>query len=68
MAQVARNLTDAIDGPFRELIRYVLLDRDSKFTDEFRAIVKSSGATSVLLPAKSPNCNAHLERFFRLLK
>ena len=68
MAQVARNLTDAIDGPFRELIRYVLMDRDSKFTAEFRAILCSSGIAPVLLPPKSPNCNAHLERFFMSLK
>ena len=61
-------MTDAIDGPFRELIRYVLMDRDTKFTAEFRAILKSSGVASVLLPPKSPNCNAHLERFFRSLK
>jgi putative transposase len=68
MAQIARNLTDDFDGPFREPVRYVLMDRDSKFTDEFRAILSSSGVASVLLPPKSPNCNAHLERFFRSLK
>ena len=68
MAQIARNLTDAVDGPFRELVQYLLMDRDAKFTDEFRAILRSSGVASVLLPPKSPNCNAHLERFFRSLK
>ena len=39
MAQIARNLTDAFDGPFRELVQYVLMDRDTKFTAEFRAIL-----------------------------
>ncbi len=68
MAQIARNLTDIVDGPLRELVQYVLVDRDTKFTDEFRAILKSSGITPILLPPKSPNCNAHLERFFRSLK
>ena len=68
MAQIARNLTDTVDGPFRELVQFVLTDRDTKFTAEFRAILKSSGVASVLLPPKSPNCNAHLERFFRSLK
>ena len=68
MAQIARNLTDIIDGPFRQQIRHVLMDRDTKFTAEFRAILTSSGIASVLLPPKSPNCNAHLERFFRSLK
>ena len=68
MAQIARNLTDIIDGPFRQQIRHVLMDRDTKFTAEFRAILTSSGIASVLLPPKSPNCNAHLKRFFRSLK
>ena len=68
MAQIARNLTEVVDGPFRELVHYVLMDSDTKFTADFRAILKSSGVESVLLPPKSPNCNAHLERFFRSLK
>src|SRR5262249_39448072 len=43
-------------------------DRDSKFTDQFRAILAAAGVEPVLLPPKSPNCNAFLERFFRGLK
>jgi putative transposase len=35
MAQMARNLTDAFDGFLRAPVRYVLLDRDAKFTAEF---------------------------------
>jgi putative transposase len=68
MRQIARNLTDIVDGPLRERVKYVLMDRDTKFTDEFRAILTVSGITPVRLPPKSPNCNAHLERFFRSLK
>jgi putative transposase len=49
-------------------VRYVLLDRDTKFTAEFRAILKAADVEPVLLPPQSPNCNAHLERFFRALK
>ena len=45
-----------------------VISADTKFTAEFRAILDSSGVASVLLPPKSPNCNAHLERFFRSLK
>jgi len=67
MQQVARNLTDAEDG-FLMGKRYVLMDRDGKFCPAFRAILKSEGVESVLLPAKSPNWNAHLERFHRSLK
>jgi transposase InsO family protein len=67
MQQVARNLTDAEDG-FLSGKRYVLMDRDGKFSPAFRAILKSAGVEPVLLPPRSPNLNAHLERFHRSLK
>ena len=68
MLQIARNLTDAYDGFLLPPIRYLLLDRDTKFTADFRALLKAAGVTPVLLPPRSPNCNAVLERFFRSLK
>ena len=68
MAQMARNLTDAFDGFLRAPVRHVLLDRDTKFTAQFQEILKSAGVKPVLLPPKSPNCNASIERFFRSLK
>src|SRR6185312_8430377 len=40
----------------------------TKFTDQFRSILEQEGIVSVLLPPKSPNLNANLERFFRSLK
>ena len=67
MIQIARNLTDAEDG-FLKGKRYVLMDRDSKFSPAFQAILKTEGVDTVLLPPKSPNLNAHLERFHRSLK
>jgi putative transposase len=68
MMQMARNLTDAFDGILRTPVRYVLMDRDTKFTAAFQAILIAAGVKPVLLPPQSPNCNAHLERFFRSLK
>jgi putative transposase len=62
MKQMARNLTDAEDG-FLEAKRYVLMDRDSKFSVAFRQILQDAGTEPVLLPPRSPNLNAHLERF-----
>jgi transposase InsO family protein len=67
MGQIARNLTDAADG-FLIGKRYVLMDRDGKFCPAFRAILKTEGVEAVLLPPRSPNLNAHLERFHRSLK
>ncbi len=66
MQQVGRNLTDCVDGFFR-LSTHVILDRDTKHLP-LRQILKSSDIELVDLPPKSPNLNAHLERFMRSLK
>ena len=52
MAQMARNLTDAFDGLLRAPVRYVLLDRDTKFTAEFQAMLRAANVEPVLLPPK----------------
>ncbi len=67
MKQVDRNLTDCEDG-FLNGKRYVLMDRDGKFCPAFRDILKDDGIKPLLLPPRSPNLNAHIERFFGSLK
>ena len=67
MKQIARNLTDDEDG-FLNGKRYLIMDRDGKFCPAFREILKTDGVEPVLLPSKSPNLNAHLERFHRSIK
>jgi transposase InsO family protein len=67
MQQIARNLTDAEEG-FLLGSRYLLMDRDGKFCAAFRQILEDEQVEPVLLPARSPNLNAHLERFHRSLK
>jgi transposase InsO family protein len=68
MMQVAPNLTDAEDG-FLLGKRYVpLMDRDGKFCPAFQASLKTEGVEVVLLPPKSPNLNAPVERFHRSLR
>ena len=67
MKQMARNLTDCIDG-FLNGKRYLLMDRDAKFCAGFRGILDNEGVKAVRLPPRSPNLNSHLERFFRSLK
>ena len=66
MQQFGRNLTDCVDGFFRSSTP-VILDRDTKHLP-VRQILKSSDIEAVVLPPKSPNLNAHLERFMRSLK
>jgi putative transposase len=67
MTQIARNLTDAFGG-FLNGLRYVLMDRDGKFCPQFQARLRGEDIEPVVLPAKSPNSNAHIERFHRSLK
>ena len=67
MSLVARNLSDAAEG---SLIgkRYLIHDRDPLFTAEFLNTIQASGIESVKVPARSPNLNAHAERFVRTIK
>src|SRR5437870_6921175 len=67
MQQCARQLTDPFDG-FLLGKRYLLHDRDTKYTQAFDALLKASGVEPVLLPPRSPNLNAHCERFVRSIK
>ena len=67
MKQVGRNLTDCMDG-FLAGYRYLIHDRSSLFTKEFRSILQSGGVKSVRLPARYPNLNAFAERFVRSIK
>ena len=67
MQQCARQLTDPFDG-FLLGKRYLLHDRDTKFTQAFDALLKASGVEPIVLPPRSPNLNAHCERFVRSIK
>ena len=67
MAQVGRNLTDAVDG-FLMAHRKLIVDRDTKFTQGFQALLKSGGVEAIFTPPSSPNCNAYAERFVRSIK
>jgi transposase InsO family protein len=67
MQQCARQLTDPFDG-FLLGKRYLIHDRDTKFTQAFDALLKDNGVDPVLLPPRSPNLNAHCERFVRSIK
>ncbi len=65
--QVGRNLTDPIDGFLREK-RFCLMDRDTKFTAAFRALLDDAGTAPVRLPPRSPNLNAWIERYMLSIK
>jgi transposase InsO family protein len=67
MQQCARQLSDPFDG-FLLGKRYLIHDRDTKYTQAFDALLKDSEVEPILLPPRSPNLNAHCERFIRSIK
>jgi len=67
MKQIARNLTECVDG-FLNGRSYLPIDRDGTFCPMFKTILENEGVNPVPRPPKSPNLNAHLERFFGSLK
>ena len=67
MTQIARNLTDIEDG-FLRRTQYLILDRDTKYSAEFRAALVRDGIHLIRLPPRSPNLNAFAERFVRSIK
>ena len=67
MKQIARNITMEGCGALRDC-RYLRHDRDTKYTQSFRAIIASAQVESLVLPARSPNLNAYAERWVRSVK
>ena len=66
MKQVARNLTGE-DGPIQNA-RFLLHDRDAKYSEGFDAVFVTAGIKPLKLPPQSPNLNAFAERWVRSVK
>ena len=54
MLQIARNACDVEDGVLTEG-RTLLIDRDAKYSHDWRAFLEEEGVEVVRLPPKSPN-------------
>ena len=67
MEQMARNLTDPVDGCLRRA-RSLMHDRDPLYTRGFGEILEGGGVQPIRLPPKSPNLTAYAERFVRSMK
>jgi putative transposase len=67
LMQVARNLLDAEDGFLRNAT-HLIHDRDPLYTKAWTALLKSEGVKCVPIPAQSPNCNPHAERFVKTVR
>jgi transposase InsO family protein len=66
-SQMARYLSDCEDG-FLGNASYVIVDRDSTFKPFNQYMDEMTDAEMVLLPVRSPNLNAYLERYMRSMK
>ena len=67
MLQIGRNVTDAQSGALHAK-RYLIIDRDTKYSEQFRRLLQDSGTKVIRLPPMSPNLNAYAERFVRSIK
>ena len=67
MEQMARNGTME-DSGFLNNRRYLLHDRDRKYCQGFRDVIRAGGIEPIALPARSPNLNAYAERWVRSVK
>jgi hypothetical protein len=61
MRQVCRSLTDCEDG-FLKDASHLIVDRDNSFLAMREYVEQNTDTTIVLLPPKSPNLNAFMER------
>lgn len=67
MQQIARNLTDRVDG-FLKQTRYLIFDRDPLYAKALRTMLKDAGVEIVRRPSGSPNLNCFAERWMRSLR
>jgi putative transposase len=65
VVQQARNLS--FTGLF-ERMRFLIHDRDGKFTASFDEVFRSEGIRVILTPVQAPQANAFAERFVRTVR
>jgi transposase InsO family protein len=65
VTQQARNLS--FTGVF-ERTRFLIHDRDSKFSGSFDEVFRSEGIKTIQTPIRAPRANAYAERFVRTVR
>ena len=66
VAQQARNLVMRLDATIH--LRFILRDRDSKYTGVFDEVFTTEGARVIKSPVRAPRANAFAERWVRTLR
>ena len=67
MIQIGRNMIDEENGMLLGK-RRLIIDRDTKYCQDFRQLLEQAGTTIIRLPPRSPNLNAYAERFVGSIK
>jgi transposase InsO family protein len=67
VTQQARNLVMDLDG-HSPAIRFLIRDRDAKFSRSFDEVVRSEGMRVIRTPFRAPNANAHAERVIETIR
>jgi putative transposase len=67
VTQQARQIAWTLHEP-TEPPRFLIRDRDQKFTNEFDAVFRSDGVRVVRTPSRAPTANAVAERFVRTVR
>jgi putative transposase len=66
VTQQARNLVMQLGD--EHTVRFLVHDRDTKFTHAFDQIFRTEGVEVIRTPIQAPNANAHAERWVRTLR
>ena len=67
VTQVARNFASDLEETGRNF-RFLIRDRDTKFTRSFDEVFASIGIETIRTPVRSPRANAYAERFVRTIR